>query len=51
MTDNEKELIKLIRESVDPEEVASYMFSLFLDYLHTNAPSQENVLADQQESA
>ena len=39
MTENEKELIKLLREN--DEKVASYMLSLFLDYLHTHAPSQE----------
>lgn len=41
MTNDEKELITLIRESVDPEQVANYMLNLFLDYLHTNDPSQE----------
>lgn len=51
MTDNEKELINLIRESCDPEAVASYMLSLFLDYLRTNAPSQEGVSAVLQGSA
>ena len=51
MTDNEKELINLIRDSSDPEKVASYMLSLFLDYLRTNAPSQEGVSAVLQGSA
>lgn len=40
MTENEKELIKLIRESDDPDKVAEYMLNLFLDYLRTNVPSQ-----------
>lgn len=51
MTENEKELIKIIRGSSDPEKVASYMLSLFLDYLRTHAPSQETPSADLQESA
>ena len=33
MTDNERDLINIIRESDDPEKVASYMLNLFLDYL------------------
>lgn len=41
MTANEKELINIVRESVNPEQVADYMLNLFLDYLHTNVPSQE----------
>ena len=41
MTNNELELINIVRESVNPEQVANYMFSLFLDYLRTHAPSQE----------
>jgi hypothetical protein len=40
MTENERELIKLIRESDDPDKVAEYMLNLFLDYLRTNVPSQ-----------
>ena len=51
MTNNEKELISLIRENDNPEKVASYMLSLFLDYLHTHAPSEENIAADLQELA
>ena len=41
MTENEKELIELIRNSEDPSAVASYMLSLFLDYLQTISPTQE----------
>ena len=41
MTSDERELITLIHESVDPEKVRNYMLSLFLDYLRTHAPSQE----------
>ena len=41
MTENEKELIKLLRENDHPEKVASYMLNLFLDYLHKHDPSQE----------
>ena len=51
MTDNERELIKLVRDSDDPEKVASYMFSVFLDYLHTHAPSQETPAVELQEFA
>lgn len=51
MTDNEKELIKLLRENDNPEKVASYMFSLFLDYLHKHDPSQERPSADLREFA
>ena len=45
MTANEKELINIVRESVNPEQVADYMFNLFLDYLRTHAPSQETSVA------
>ena len=41
MTENELELINLVRESANPEQVADYMINLFLDYLRTHAPSQE----------
>jgi hypothetical protein len=51
MTNNEKELIEIIRESKDPEAVATYMFNLFLDYLRTHAPSQETPAAVPRESA
>jgi len=51
MTENEKEMIAIIRDSSDPERVANYMLNLFLDYLRTHAPSQEIPSADLQESA
>lgn len=51
MTDNEIELLEIIRDSSDPEKVASYMLNLFLDYLHTHAPSQEKQSVDLSESA
>lgn len=51
MTDNEKELINIIRTSEDPQKVAEYMLNLFLDYLRTNAPSQETPSACPRESA
>ena len=41
MTDYEKELIEMIRNSSNPEKVANYMLNLFLDYLRTHAPCQE----------
>ena len=46
MTKNEENLLRLLRENDNPEKVASYMFSLFLDYLHTHGPSQEKPAAD-----
>ena len=51
MTENERELIKLLRENDNPEKVASYMLNLFLDYLHTHAPSQETPAVELQEFA
>lgn len=51
MSKNEIELIELLRENDNPEKVAGYMFSLFLDYLRTHGPSQEKYAADPQESA
>lgn len=51
MTDNEKELINIIRTSEDPQKVAEYMLNLFLDYLRTNAPSEEKAPASPRESA
>ena len=51
MTDNERELINLLRENDNPEKVASYMLNLFLDYLHKHDPSQEKPSADLQEFA
>ena len=50
MTSNETEMIKIIRESSDPEKVAAYMLNLFLDYLRTHAPSQGTPAADLRES-
>ena len=44
MTNNELELINIIRESDNPEKVANYMLSLFLDYLHTHGPYQETLV-------
>ena len=46
MTNNEEELIALIRENDNPEKIAGYMLSLFLDYLRTHGPSQETHVAD-----
>lgn len=51
MTENEKELINIIRDSDNPEKVAEYMLTLFLDYLRTHAPSQETPSVGLQESA
>lgn len=51
MTENEKELIQIIRGSSDPQKVAEYMLNLFLDYLRTNAPSEEKAAVYPRESA
>lgn len=51
MTENEKELIQIIRGSSDPQKVAEYMLNLFLDYLRTNAPSEEKAVVSPRESA
>ena len=51
MTEYENELINIIRESIDPEKVATYMLNLFLDYLRTHAPYQETPSAVLSESA
>ena len=51
MTENERELIEIIRNSNDPENVANYMLNLFLDYLRTHAPSQETPVVVPRESA
>lgn len=51
MTENENELINIIRGSRDPESVTQYMLNLFLDYLRTHAPCQGTPSADPLESA
>ena len=51
MSNNELELIGIIRESEDPKAVAEYFFSLFSNYLQTHGPSQEKTSAELQESA
>ena len=51
MTENEIKLLNLLRDSDDPEKVAEYMLSLFLDYLHTHSPSQGNTVGDLRELA
>ena len=51
MSENELELINIIRDSADPEKVAQYMLNLFLDYLQTHDPSQEKPVVAQLESA
>ena len=50
MSENELELIAIIRESADPQAVAAYAFTLLLDYLRKSSPSQEIPSADPQES-
>lgn len=51
MTDDEGKLIKMIRESADPEKVSRYMLNLFSDFLRISLPSQETASADPQECA
>ena len=51
MSENDIELINLIRESEAPELVAQYMLNLFLDYLQTHGPAQEKPSAIPLESA
>jgi hypothetical protein len=51
MNENELELINLLHENDNPEMVAEYMLSLFLDYLHKHGPSQEMPVAAPLESA
>ena len=46
MNENEIMLISILRENDNPEKVAAYMLSLFLDYLRTHGPSQEKPSAD-----
>lgn len=41
MEDQELELIRIIRNSDDPEKVASYMMNLFVDYLQALADGDE----------
>ena len=50
VSSNELELIRIVRESADPEKVTQYMLSLFLEYLQTHAPSQGTPFAAPQES-
>lgn len=51
MSENEIELFRIIHESDDPESVARYMLSLFLDYLQTHGLAQERSVAIPPESA
>ena len=51
MTEQEKELLQIIHESVNPGAVAEYMLNLFLDYLRTHGPAQETPSAIPPESA
>ncbi len=51
MSENDVEIIELLRENDNPELVARYMLSLFLDYLRTHGPSQEISAVDPPESA
>jgi hypothetical protein len=41
MTENEQELISIIRESECPEKVAEYMLNLFLDHLNKSSNTHE----------
>ena len=51
MTENEMELLDIVRGSEDPALVAEYMLNLFLDYLRTHGLAQDISSAIPQESA
>lgn len=51
MTDNEKELINIIRNSDEPEKVFEFALNLFLNYLRSHDQSQDKPRADLEESA
>ena len=51
MSENELELVNLLHENDNPDMVAEYMLSLFLDYLHKHGPFQETPVAAPLESA
>lgn len=51
MTNNETELLDIVRNSDNPGLVAEFFFNLFSDYLRKHAPSQGTPFADHQESA
>ena len=51
MTEQEKELLEIIHESVNPKLVAEYMLSLFLDYLQKHGPAQDMPYENPLESA
>lgn len=46
MSENEQELLHIIRQSEDPQAVATYFFNLFVDYLQKHVPSPETTAAD-----
>ena len=50
MADYKSEFMKVIDESDDPVGMATYILSLFLDYLGKSSPSQEMPAAVPQES-
>lgn len=50
MTDYKAEFMKVIDESDDPVGMATFILSLFCDYLRTASPSQESCAAVPQES-
>ena len=47
----DREIYKVIRESADPEMVAQYFLNLCLDYLRTRDPFQASDASAPQESA
>lgn len=40
-TENEKELIEIIRNSSDPEKVMIYLISIMIEWLNQNTPKVE----------
>lgn len=51
MTENEKELIKLIRESDDPQQALATAMELMIDFLRSYGVPQDTSFALQQEAS
>lgn len=51
MSENERELINIVRGSCNPELVAQYVINLCVTYLRTYDPSRESYAAAPRESA
>lgn len=42
LSNDERELLSIIKNSTDPEKVAAYALNLFLDYLRKHGSSQDD---------